>query len=183
MSAAEDTNWQYKSNEGVETVQTTQDSQPASSSGAVGWEASEFIEHERGASWYFLLLLITAILAAAMYLLIKDYFAVAVTVVAGVVIAYYAGHKPKQISYEISSQGIRIGEKVYKYNQFRSFSVIREGDHNSISLEPTKRLMPPLSIYFSIDDEERIKDALGDRLPYEERKASVADRLAHRLRF
>jgi hypothetical protein len=101
----------------------------------------------------------------------------------GIIVGVSAGRKPRQMEYEISSSGLRIGEKSYPYSLFRTFSVIRDGALSSISFSPIKKLMPPISAYFAPKDEERITKILGNYLPYEERKLDNVERLSRRLRF
>jgi hypothetical protein len=157
--------------------------QPNSPQGNVTWSAAEYIEHERGTGWYLALLLITAAIAVGFYFVTKDYFAVGTAVVVGVIVAIAARKKPRQINYEVSSKGLRIGEKLYAYNMFKSFSVAREDGMNSVNLIPLKRFMPIVSAYFAPQDEEQIVNAIGEHLPVEEHKLDNVDRLARRLRF
>lgn len=157
---------------------------PASPSGSgVSWTASEYTHHERGASWYLSLTIGSVVLAAAVYLLTKDYFAVGTIIALGIIVGVFAGRKPDQLNYELTDTGLRIGDKRYAYGLFKSFAVIRQGALGSINLMPVKRFMPPVSANFAPSDEVKIIDLLGQHLPYEERKADSIDRLSHRLRF
>ena len=151
--------------------------------GAVTWTAAEYIEHDRSSSWYVILVAATLILSAVTYFITKDYFATGVMMVLGFIVGFSASHKPRQLEYEISDSGLRIGAKTYPYNQFKSFSVIQEGALSSINLVPIKRLMPMITAYFAPGDQERIVSALGNQLPYEERQMGKVDRLSRRLRF
>ncbi|HEY5550151.1 MAG TPA: hypothetical protein VIK37_03080 [Candidatus Saccharimonadales bacterium] len=150
---------------------------------AFNWTASDFIDHNRGGSWYLLLFLGTAALTVGTYFLTKEYIAVGTIVAVGVIVAIYARQKPKQVTYELSSSGLRIGEKLYAYSLFKSFSLINDGLLNSVQLMPLKKLMPPISAYYQAADEEKITDILGQHLPIEEAKPSGIDRLSRRLRL
>jgi hypothetical protein len=108
---------------------------------------------------------------------------VGVIVVLGVIVAMYAKQKPRQITYELSSSGLRIGQKQFAYNQFKSFSLMNDGGLNSVLLTPLKKLMPPISAYYKPEDEEKITDILGQHLPLEEAKPHSIDRLSHRLKL
>ena len=147
------------------------------------WTASEYIDHSRGTSWYLLLALGTAALAVGTYFLTKEYFAVGTIVVVGIIVAFYARQKPKQVTYELSSSGLRIGEKLYAYSLFKSFSLVKDGLLNSVQLMPLKKLMPPVSAYYDAADEEKITDILGEHLPFEVAKPSSIDRLSRRLKL
>ncbi|MEX2006687.1 MAG: hypothetical protein WD877_00710 [Candidatus Saccharimonadales bacterium] len=150
---------------------------------SIAWTASEYIDHTRGASWYSLLVLATVVLTAGVWLMTKDYFATAVVAIVGIIVGIFASKKPRQISYELTSSGLKAGEKFYAYNLFKSFAVIRDGALNSVNLFPAKRFMPPISAYYEPQDEEAIIDAIGQHLPYEERSLDGIDKLSRRLRF
>ncbi len=184
-----DAQWQYKpggnSAPGQSNIpQSTAPQAPTTpTDSSVTWTASEYIHHDRGAGWYLLLLLGTIGLAAGVYFITKDYFATGTIAVLGIIVAIFAGRKPNQLTYELTGSGIKVGEKNYNYNLFKSFAVIRDGTLNSISLIPIKRFMPPVTAYFAAADEQKITNTLGNKLPYEERKPDSIDKLSRRLRF
>ena len=150
---------------------------------SITWTASEFIEHQRGASWYALLFLITAVLAAAIYFLIHDYFATAIIIILGILVGLSAGHKPGQTTYELSSSELKVGTRPYPYSQFKSFAIIHEGPLSTITFYPLKRLALPISIFFEAKDESRIVKLIGDHLPLEARGPDRFDNLTRRLKI
>jgi hypothetical protein len=179
----DDANWGYKSG-----------ASGGSDEGAIGrpssaqdqnltWSAKEFIEHDRGSGWYTMLVLGSAAIALVIYFITRDYFAVGATIVVGIIAAVYASHKPKELSYELTNKMIKVGERTYSYSAFKSFSVAHEGEHTSIVLEPVKRLVPPMTLYFPPEMEDQVADAIGNRLPMQTHQPSVTERLAHRLRI
>ncbi|HEX5395078.1 MAG TPA: hypothetical protein VFW52_01880, partial [Candidatus Saccharimonadales bacterium] len=85
--------------------------------------------------------------------------------------------------YELSSSGLRIGQKLYPYSSFKSFSFVREGAINSVQLTPLKKLMPPISAYYKAEDEEKIADILGSHLPLDEVQPHSLDRISRRLKL
>lgn len=187
-----DSPWQYKPD--GQTAANQPDLPNASSSKSsktpnhrsnkvLTWTASEYINHSRGPAWYLALVTVTVLLSAGVWLVTKDYFASVVIIVLGIILAIFSIHKPKQIPYELSSTGLKVGEKNYPFSVFKSFAIIKEGSLYCLNLMPTKRFMPPLSIYFEPEDEKKIMDALGEHLPYEEGGLDPVERLARRLRL
>lgn len=156
---------------------------PAPAKTVMAWTASEYVEHQRGASWYASLVAITAVITAAVYFITKDYFATGTIVLVGLIVGITVGRKPGQMNFELSASGLQAGPKSYSYNLFKSFSIIKEGNLISLSLTPVKRFMPPVSAYFDPKDEQKIVSVVGERLPYEERQPSAIDRLSFRLRI
>lgn len=150
---------------------------------SVTWTASEFVAHEKSADWYVLLILGTLLLAALVFFLTKDFISVGVVVVAGLLLAVYGAHQPRQLEYLVDNRGIGIGQKHFTYDEFKSFSVAPEGALSSLVFMPLKRFAVPTTIYYAPDDEERILSILSDHLPLEEHRADAVDSLMRRIRF
>src|SRR5579862_2092888 len=187
----ENSPWQYKPDGDApaqNNLAPSDNSTPAapqrdSSSKSHSWEALEYIDHPHGAGWYLALVLITAALAAAAYLTLKDRVATGTIVVVGIIVGIFASQKPHRAKYEISPAGLSVNGKLYGLGNYKSFAVIREDSLSSIYLFPLRRFMPPLSAYFEPKDEARITALLGDYLPYEDRELDAIDRLSRRLRL
>jgi hypothetical protein len=187
MDQPENTPWQYKSdnadagsNFSSETATPTSESKPTANQ-TVAWRATEFIEHSHSSAWYGGLMVSTIALAAIIYLVTKDIFTIGTILVIGVIVGVFAKQKPGQAQYEISRSGVSVNGKTYAYRDFKSFSVFHEGPLSSLGLFPLKRFMPPVSAYFEPKDEQKIIDALGSYLPYQDRKLDAVDRLSRRL--
>jgi len=150
---------------------------------SVSWEASEYLHHEKDFVWMTLLIAVTFFLAVVTYFLIEDVFSVAVIVLMAVAMAVYGYRKPRTLTYQINSEGVIVSGRLYEYDKFRSFSIIDEGAVKSILLEPLKRFMPPMSIYYAPDDEDKISEVLSAYLPYRKRELAFVDRLFKKLRF
>jgi hypothetical protein len=183
MADEEKTNWDYKSNGDSDIADSPDNKQETSKEENVSWSAKEFIEHDRSSSWYVVLVFGAVVLAVVIYFITKDNFAVAATVAVGIIAAVYAGHKPKELDYELTNKSIRVGERTYSYGMFKSFSVAREGEHTSIVLEPVKRFIPPMTLYFPPDEEKRVTNSVGNHLPMQEHQPNITERLSHRFRF
>ncbi|MBA3757242.1 hypothetical protein H0X09_00010 [Candidatus Saccharibacteria bacterium] len=190
MDENSDASWQYKPDSSDENQEPVPDNSGANSekplsktADTISWTASEYIDHQHSSGWYGALAGGTLVLAAGIYFLTKEYFATGVILAVGIIVGVFASRKPREIKYEISNSGIRIADKKYSFRQFRSFTVVNEGDINSVSLLPLKRFMPPISAYYPPADEERIVNALGEHIPHEDRKPDRIERLTSRLRF
>jgi hypothetical protein len=147
------------------------------------WQGHEYIEHQRGASWYLGLLALAALLAVGLYIFMKDYIASGIVVVTAAVVLIFSRQKPRQVTYGLSADGLRINDKLYLYSHFKSFSVVNDGGANSINLMAIKRFLPPISLYFDPSQEVQIVQFLGQYLPYENRPPDKFDRLSRRLKI
>lgn len=147
------------------------------------WTASEFIAHEKSAGWFGLLGLGAIVLAAVVYFLTKDKITTGIIIFAAICLGAYSVRKPKVQTYAIDNHGLKIGEKLYSFQGFKSFSIAEEGAIASIVLMPLKRFMPPLTIYVAPDMEEQIVGFLAELLPLEQHRQDAVDGLLKRIRF
>ena len=175
---AEQANWQYS-----QDAETPSTPSAAPLPDNLSWTASEFVAHEKGASWYGWLALAAVAAAAVDYLLTKDWFSTGVILFAGVAFGAFAARKPHDQEYNIDHQGIWIGNKMYSFHDFKTFSVVEEAGAVSIVFMPLRRFMPPLTIYTTPDIEENVVDYLASFLPFEQHKADAIDNLLRRIRF
>lgn len=149
----------------------------------ITWTASEFMAHEKSASWYTGLAAVAAMGCIVIYLITKDFLSVAVIVVGALVFGYYASHRPRELGYRLDQRGISIGPKIYGYDEFRNFSVVPEGAFSSIVFMPLKRFSLPISIYYAPEDEEKIVTLLSNQLPFEPPRRDAVESLMRRIRF
>lgn len=179
--------WEYKPDGGA--ASTSSDNAgpaaaPAPAAKNVSWEAPEYIEHHHGAGWYTALLAVTLALATIVYFVSsRDLIATIIVLILGVIVGAFARYKPGIAKYEINSVGLSINGKTYRYGDYKSFAIIREGVLSSASLLPMKRFTPPVTAYFEPSEEKTMVAALGDYLPYEDRKLDAVERLSRRLRL
>ena len=82
-------------------------------SGSISWTASEYVDHNRGFSWYATLMLLTVAITVAVYFITKGIFATVIIPVMGIALGVFAARKPKQLPYELNNSGLKIGEKFY----------------------------------------------------------------------
>ena len=150
---------------------------------AMSWTAPEYIELQRGTSWYLGLVLIIAVITVALYFLSKDYFAIGSIIVVGITFAIFVSRKPQNIEYQLSDSGLEVGRKTYNLGQFKSFTIIREGGASSVEFLPLKRFALPVSALFTPEDEKQLVEIIGEHLPYTEHKPGLVDKLSQRLRL
>lgn len=162
---------------------TLQQPEAVESEQIVQWQASEFIDHQKSTSWFVFLVIGTLLISVPLFILTRDILATLVVAMGAIAFGMYARQKPRTLHYSLLPSSIKVGLKEYRYDDFRSFSVTHEGALYSIILEPIKRFMPPLTIYFAGEDGERIFDTLAGHLPHEARKADFVENIMKKIRF
>ena len=150
---------------------------------AIQWQATEYVQHARSATWFIILGVITvALIAIAIFLMQSITFAILVPVMAAALIMYVK-RPPALVNYTVSRKGIHINDKLYPYEEFRSFGILSHEDTHSIVLVPRKRFQLSQTLYFPEEVGEDLVDMLAARLPMNEVNPDAVDRFLARLRL
>jgi len=149
----------------------------------VQWKASEFIDHQKSSVWFMGFIGASLLSSIIVFFVTKDILATLVVLIGAVTFGMYAAKKPRTLTYSLMPHALKVDQKSYRYDDFKSFCVRQEGALFSIILEPIKRFMPPLTIYFAGEDGEKIFDSLAQHLPHEERKVDFVENLMSKIRF
>ncbi len=176
-----DSNWQFTANDQEVAGDDAQFIHPSFE--PISWTASEYVDHEKNRSWFLSIVGAAVLTAAITYLLTRDLISVVVILFAGILLAVSGARKPRTLSFELNDDGLQVGQKLYPYASFKSFTIIDEGAINSIQLLPARRFMPSLNVYYPPEQEDAIITSLGSILPHEERKRDAVDSLMRRIKF
>ena len=141
----------------------------------IEWTSSEFVSSDKGILWYLYLAIITIAIMVFAYLIMHDIVAVVSLGIIALIFGYLGKRKPRTMSYRISNDGVFVSEKLYLYSDFKSFGILREGAFSSLVLAPSKRFMPPLSIYYPPEQEKVITDQIGKYLPFAPVRTDLLD--------
>jgi hypothetical protein len=148
----------------------------------IRWSASEYIHSEKDNLWFIVFGIVVVALVTSDILFLKSYTFSVLVLVMAIALVIYSRRKPQTINYTLSgNQGLYIGETLYHFSDFKSFGLIRDGEHHSIMLIPIKRFAQGVSVYFPEEAGEKIVDILGARLPMETLKLDLVDVLVRKL--
>ncbi len=172
----EQNQWQYTGGDSDFSRQSAQFKE-------LSWSASEYVAHEKSASWYFMLLGGSLLITIIVYVLNRDIITSVAILTVSLSASFFASRKPASKTYALSEKGLRVDEKLYRYEEFKSFSLVEEGAIDSVWLKPLGRFAPLLVIYFEPKDEDEIIAILSMFLPHEKRELDPIDRMMKRLRF
>lgn len=182
----------YTTLSGDEPTDSMQDEQTAASpnSGAenqepeatFSWEASEYVHHHKSILWYAVVVLVViGLLGVAVWF--KYWLEIGVFLMMGAAVFVYANKPPRTMSYELSSDGIRVDGKLYSYSDIRSFSVMEDEDWHYIDLEPTKRLSLRVVILFDSSNYDEIVGHLERHIPRQDRDLDLIEKITRKARF
>ena len=148
----------------------------------ISWEAEEYIQYNRNVLWYIGLFAVGIGLCVLSYFLQWWSFIVLI-VVCIIAIIVSVIRPPRKIQYSINKNGLKEGNKLHKFEDFRAFGILKEGSHFSAILIPKKRFALQVKVYFPGQSGEAIVDVLGNRLPMEDVKPDLLDKIVSALRI
>lgn len=148
----------------------------------VSWEAEEYIVRDKN-SWWYVGLIAVGLLLSALAIWLQAWTFLVVVILSVVALMIYAMRPPRVLRYTLSDKGLSEGDKLYNYDDFKAFGILREGDHFAIVLTPRKRFSPRVTVFFPEAQGEEIVDAFGMWLPMEEVKLDMLDKLIKFLRI
>ena len=150
----------------------------------ITWTAQEYVHIDKGPWWFVIFAVVILGLITLDILVLHAYTLSLLVVVMAVALMVYIRRPPRALTYSLSSRkGLTVGDRLYHFNEFKSFGVIRDGDHHSIMLIPVKRFAPGVSVYFPEESGEQIVDLLGQQLPMENLRLDIIDVLVRKLRL
>lgn len=152
------------------------------SSDAISWEAEEYIVREKN-TWWYVGLIAVGLMLSALAIWIQAWTFLAVIILSVIALLVYAMRPPRILHYTLSNKGLSEGDHLYDYGEFKAFGILQENGHFAIVLTPRKRFSPRMTVYFPEAKGEVIVDAFGARLPMEEVKLDMLDKLIKFLRI
>jgi len=131
------------------------------------WEVAK---KDRGLPIKTLILLSALSFAAAAYFLFNEsYFAGALFIVMPIVVITSSINGPEVTETSISKNGVRVNKKLYTYEDLESFSIIQ--DDLILKREDEKTFYIPINM----EDEDGIKNVLGNYIPEKEHEEGFLD--------
>ncbi len=148
------------------------------------WTAPEFIYYEKSVGWYWVSIIIAAILVLVAFWLKNLLFAVFI-VIAEITLVFWARRYPKSIEFSLTEKELLIGaNKKYPINSFDGFHVkLNENGFSELILRSKSKLTAYLKIMIFSKDAEEIKSLLQNHLEEIEYKESLSDTISNLLRF
>ena len=148
----------------------------------VSWQGEEYIVKNHNLGWYFGLVIV-AVGLSALAVFFKGWTFLALIIISVITILVYSLRPPRKINYTLDNQGLTEEKTLHKYEEFRAFGILKEGEHYSAILIPKKRLGLQVKIYFPEHNGEAIVDQLGYHLPMEDVKLDILDKIVNFLRI
>lgn len=116
----------------------------------LSWTALEYEEKDRSPDWFWALgiIVVTSAIASIIF---GNYFFAVLLILSGLLLGFFAIKKPDVVSYELNVNGLKIRNRLYPYENIKSFWV-QLGTTRETNLKPIlfihseRAFMPILSI-------------------------------------
>lgn len=149
------------------------------------WQAPEFEERDRDVSWYWVSIIIAAVLVTFAVWQRNFLFGIFI-LIAEILMIVWAGREPRLIHFSISDRGIVIDErKHYLLNEFETFSAdeFADDDYADFMFHFKGRFHPPLQIKVPAEDASDLKKMLKQTLKEIPHEPSFIDSLERLIGF
>lgn len=146
------------------------------------WSALEYEERERSADWFWALgiIIATGSIAAIIF---NNYFFAALLVLSGILLGFFAKKKPDTIFYELNQKGLKVGSRLYPYENIKSFWVQVE-NNPLLFIKSERAFMPIFSIPIDNMMAQDIHSIMSENgVAEEEMKEHPSDKIMEALGF
>ena len=150
---------------------------------AISWKAEEYPYYRKTTDWYWAIGIITAGLFAGAVILGNILFS-ALILLSGFSIALYGARRPHTVPFSVSSEGIRIADRLYPYESITSFWIFYDPPQvKELRIESQKLMMPHITIPLGDTDPVKVRTYLQQFLSEEQQEESLIDTLVRYARF
>ena len=151
----------------------------------LSWRAPEFEYRPKGASWYWVSIIVAVlVLAAAIWQ--KNFLFAIFIIISEILILVWANREPGTTEFVLDERGLTISSrKFYAWNEIKSFGVVEgiESDWSGLVFVFAKTLRPPLRIPTPTEVIPEVRAALTQVIPETEVNESPFDTLERFVRF
>lgn len=144
------------------------------------WSTLEYEKRELGVGK----LLFAGGIALALVLLgilTRNYFFIAVVVLAFFTLIMYLKKEPKELGVAITQDGVYIERRRYEFPKLKSFWIFNGPELRELSLETNINFSPFVRVPLGNTGVEKLRAVLSKFLPEEEHKEFISDQIARRL--
>lgn len=145
------------------------------------WEGPEFIKYKKTFAW-FISIFAAALILGFIFARQQQWSSVALVACAFIVFTSLSNAKPKKISCALYQDGIVIDEKVFSFNQFKSFW-LASGELPKIKLQLLGHFSGQVTMPLVGIDPNQVRLYLAKHLPEENKGPDVIDEINRILRF
>ncbi len=147
------------------------------------WTALEYEEKERGVDWFWALGIIVVASSVASFIYGNFFFGL-LLIIGGILLGAFAVKKPDLVFYELNKKGLKIKNRLFPYENIKSFWVKRDNIKPILFIKSERLFMPIISMPVKQNLVEEIRNfmLLGNVLE-EEMKEHPSEKIMDSLGF
>jgi hypothetical protein len=147
------------------------------------WTALEYEEKERGKDWFWALGIIVVASSITSFIY-SNYFFGLLLIIGGVLLGAFAIKKPDLVFYEINEKGLKIKNRLFPYENIKSFWVKKGTEKPVLFIKSERLFMPIISMPIKQDSAEKIRNLmLSGKVREEEMKEHMSEKIMDSLGF
>ena len=147
------------------------------------WSALEYEEKERGNDWFWALGVIVVASSIASFIY-SNYFFGLLLIIGGILLGVFAIKKPDLVFYELNEKGLKIRNRLFPYENIKSFWVKSEGEKPILFIRSERLFMPIISMPIKQYHTEEIRSfMLSNNVLEEEMKEHPSEKIMDFLGF
>lgn len=149
----------------------------------LSWEAPEYEYNEKSTDWFWMVGVISIALVVVAILMKNILFAI-IAMLGGFTFALHGARHPDIVKFAITLRGIKIGSKLFLYDDLDSFWIHYDPPHLKKLIVVSKRaVMPHISISLAEIDPNTAREHLLKFLPEKSHEESLAEILGRLVGF
>jgi hypothetical protein len=155
----------------------------------VSWSSPDNMQQKRGRKWYLVwVLIIVALIGTSLAVnILLDVWQIWTSVGLAIIIfisLIVIDKQPKHsINYKLTDNNIIINEEATPLSNFQAFTITSQGNLQTISLIPVKRVSIPYDLTVSNDDAGDVIEVLSAHIPMTQTGLNFADKISSILKL
>ncbi|MFA5010116.1 MAG: hypothetical protein WC553_02730 [Patescibacteria group bacterium] len=129
------------------------------------WRAPEFSTQSNGVIWGWWIGIGALAMIGAWSVWTKEWVALAVVGMIVVVAILMRQTKPRDFGHQLTEAGVKVGEALRSYDQFRAFWIVLENDTRVVNLLPSKKWGLMLTLQLGDANVDKVRETLLKFLP------------------
>ncbi len=150
---------------------------------SITWISPEFVRYPKTKNWYIVISIIGLVLAG-LFVWLKNYMATAICILAPTVFFIMSREKIKKRTCTLDKNGLTIDEKIYSFDELKSFWIVDADLASTLYLETTRKFRAPITIYLAKVDQEKIRSFLSQFIAEQKGKQETSqDKISRIIGF
>ncbi|MFA5841422.1 MAG: hypothetical protein WC835_00445 [Candidatus Paceibacterota bacterium] len=148
----------------------------------VSWRGYEYEYREKTRDWYWALVIVSIAVAIAA-IIFQNYLFAVLIIVSAFSVAVHSYQPPEEKEFRIDERGIKIGKKLYTYQNIESFWINDKMQPPQLFFKLKRPILPLIIIPIGTANSEKIKEILFNNLHEEEHAVPISESIMDFLGF